>query len=701
MSIQNTNLPNNPNIEVIKAKETGLFTNYIFKAIPLAFDESMSYYETLCGLLSYLKDTVIPTVNNNADAVSELQNLYVELKTYVDDYFKNLDVQNEINNKLDQMTKDGTLTELIKKYIDPLINEQNNTINNLNKKIENATSGSPAGVYATVNDLINANPDHSRIYLVTEDGKWYYYNENWLAGGIYQSTGILDNSISEQMTTYYKLNVNKFLVNNINAKGYNVTYDYDSGITSISGTVSETGGIEVSRFTVVESTTFKYIRQLLSSVNTYINIYNVNDLSTVVKRFSSNVLDDSVTLEPSTYAIFIQANMNTNLNEQSRFYLIPNDIYASQNIISTKNKLYDINFYNNHEKNLNKDIYPFENLLVAQLLNPTSMYVGKLDLINKQITIDAGTRFIYSYLFRNKKSTSYTNFRTINKNFISTIDLINSNYLNSLYYICMDYLGNLFSIPDNLFNTQNDNYFIIAIFIANNGNIISYNTFNNNFNIVGNIAKNKDYSSMSLACIGDSLTHPSETGINKLDPMYPEVVKNILGIGEVTNCGLSGSTIANNSASPSTPMSNDTRMSTYPNADIIIVSGGYNDYGNNVPLGNLSTTDDTTFYGGYKKLMNYLITNNPSSTIIIMITPMPNSTPTSPKNTIGLTKLDYINAIESIARYFSVPLLDMNKLGSLGQFNKNTWTNDGLHFKQEYVNNIYAPRIANFIDTLF
>ncbi|CDA30831.1 putative uncharacterized protein [Clostridium sp. CAG:492] len=98
--------------------------------------------------------------------------------------------------------------------------------------------------------------------------------------------------------------------------------------------------------------------------------------------------------------------------------------------------------------------------------------------------------------------------------------------------------------------------------------------------------------------------------------------------------------------------------------------------------------------------MNYLITNNPASTIIIMITPMANSTPTSPKNEAGLTKLDYINAIKDLARYFSVPLLDMNQLGSLGQFNKNTWTNDGLHFKQEYVNKIYAPRIAKFIKDL-
>ena len=125
MSIQNNTLPDNPNIEVIKAKETGLFTNYIYKAIPLAFDESMSYYETLCGLLSYLKDTILPTLNNNADAVSELQNLCIKLKTYVDDYFTNLDVQEEINNKLDDMVNDGTLTTILEKYVIDLQNQIN------------------------------------------------------------------------------------------------------------------------------------------------------------------------------------------------------------------------------------------------------------------------------------------------------------------------------------------------------------------------------------------------------------------------------------------------------------------------------------------------------------------------------------------------------------------------------------------------
>lgn len=130
MSIQNNKLPDNPNIEVIKAKETGLFTNYIFKAIPLAFDESMSYYETLCGLLNYLQNTILPTLNNNADAVSELQNLYIELKTYVDNYFTNLDVQEEINNKLDAMVTDGTLNQIINQEI---FGNINNNLTKLNQ----------------------------------------------------------------------------------------------------------------------------------------------------------------------------------------------------------------------------------------------------------------------------------------------------------------------------------------------------------------------------------------------------------------------------------------------------------------------------------------------------------------------------------------------------------------------------------------
>lgn len=45
-----------------------------------------------------------------------LQDAFNDLKSYVQDYFKNLDVQDEINKKLDQMSKDGTLNILLQMH---------------------------------------------------------------------------------------------------------------------------------------------------------------------------------------------------------------------------------------------------------------------------------------------------------------------------------------------------------------------------------------------------------------------------------------------------------------------------------------------------------------------------------------------------------------------------------------------------------
>ena len=159
MSIKPT-IPDNPEIEVVKAGKTGLFTNYIFKAIPLAFDESMSYYETLCGLLNYLKNTIIPTVNNNADAVSELQTLYEELKTFVDDYFTNLDVQEEINNKLDAMVEDGTFGTLLAPYLQSFndrLDDQDETLTLMNSHLQQETEerqGADAQLQTQISNIV-------------------------------------------------------------------------------------------------------------------------------------------------------------------------------------------------------------------------------------------------------------------------------------------------------------------------------------------------------------------------------------------------------------------------------------------------------------------------------------------------------------------------------------------------------------------
>ena len=122
------------------------FVTFCQHVIPLAYDESMSYYETLCALRDYLVNTVIPAVNNNADAVSELQQAFETLQNYVDNYFKNLDVQTEINNKLDEMAKSGELTDIIAQYLQVASILAYNTISDL-KNATNLNNGSYAKTY--------------------------------------------------------------------------------------------------------------------------------------------------------------------------------------------------------------------------------------------------------------------------------------------------------------------------------------------------------------------------------------------------------------------------------------------------------------------------------------------------------------------------------------------------------------------------
>lgn len=54
---------------------------------------------------------------DTADTVNEYITKFIELHDYVHDYFDNLDVQEEINNKLDAMVEAGTLQEIIESYI--------------------------------------------------------------------------------------------------------------------------------------------------------------------------------------------------------------------------------------------------------------------------------------------------------------------------------------------------------------------------------------------------------------------------------------------------------------------------------------------------------------------------------------------------------------------------------------------------------
>ena len=184
-------------LKTIETIDTSPFKHMIMTIgeLPTSYVESMTYYELLGWLANYVEKTVDPAINNNAEALQELQD-------YVAHYFDNLDVQEEINNKLDEMANDGTLTSLIKSYIDPLFAEQNEDINEFKEEIRDDIaeinsavtalgSGSPIPVSST-DDMT----DTTKIYVLTTSGNWYYYDgDSWEIGGSYQSSSISNGSI--------------------------------------------------------------------------------------------------------------------------------------------------------------------------------------------------------------------------------------------------------------------------------------------------------------------------------------------------------------------------------------------------------------------------------------------------------------------------------------------------------------------------
>lgn len=127
-------------------KELKPFRFWCQKVLPLVYDDSLSYYELLCKVVDYLNKTMEDVDTLHTD-VENLYTAYNQLQSYVNNYFSTLDVQQEINNKLDSMVEDGTLDTLLLPYfnaykaeVNNIINVQNNTLNTQNSRIDTLIS---------------------------------------------------------------------------------------------------------------------------------------------------------------------------------------------------------------------------------------------------------------------------------------------------------------------------------------------------------------------------------------------------------------------------------------------------------------------------------------------------------------------------------------------------------------------------------
>lgn len=116
--------------------------------LPTSFRVTYTYEEQVLECMRYIRDEIIPTLNNTVLATEELQQKYIELVEYVNNYFENLDVQEEINNKLDEMAESGDLADIIAEYLQVVGLICFNTKSNM-VAAENLADGSFVKTYGT------------------------------------------------------------------------------------------------------------------------------------------------------------------------------------------------------------------------------------------------------------------------------------------------------------------------------------------------------------------------------------------------------------------------------------------------------------------------------------------------------------------------------------------------------------------------
>ena len=606
--------------------------------------DAITNYQLFCKLGEEI-NKIIDNVNLSGEQVENLTNAFIQLQNYVNNYFDNLDVQDEIDNKLDSMAQDGTLTTLISDYMQPFIDNQNDEINNfkneINRRINiqdnminSVTNGSPL-IASNVTEMT----DTTKIYVNTTDGKWYYYNGNdWVIGGTYQGT-MLDTVNQNKLNETYSEVINIYQTPILNG------FINASGILQQIDNSYHTDFIDINKYTNILYQTF------LTSGGNEISYYDENkNYLSGIRGDSSRLVKNITPLSNARYLI-----MSYFAHTDNRFspfiYL-----YKENSLVEKVEKINDnLNDYVINEKIIpNQNGFINSNGILQQIDNS---YHTKLIKVNQNDIIEYQT-----FLIQTGNEISYYD---ENQNYLSGIRG-DSNYNikniippNNAKYVIMSYYSN-----DNIPNPY------IRIY-----NKDSFNYLLKHFNQpTGNIN-----------CLGDSIT----LGLTNNNISYANLLIN-MGYN-VTKYGVSGSSIALQENKTDSFLERYSSMTN--DADLVLIMGGTNDFGVEIPIGDFNVRDNYTFYGALRSLIEGLINKYPTKKIFFVTELDRNYTLN------GINFKDYIDAIFICCRYYAIPILDLNLMlgyNSKNQSQRNEYIPDGLHPNTKG-HQIIADKIDKFI----
>lgn len=204
---------------------------------------------------------------------------------------------------------------------------------------------------------------------------------------------------------------------------------------------------------------------------------------------------------------------------------------------------------------------------------------------------------------------------------------------------------------------------------------------------------------MKIAFLGDSITEGC--GATTVDDFFVNHVGNILN-AKVLNYGVGGTRLAKQEEiSEVAQWDYDflSRAQTMEkDVDLVVVFGGTNDYGHGMAkLGGIDDETSYTFFGGVKKLLEYLIDNYGKEKVIFIL-PLRRFSDQLPDSVNGVSLSVYVSIIKYVCDVYGIKVLDLftNGIPKPITCDGDKFTVDGLHptdFGHKYI----AEIMANFI----
>lgn len=537
--------PEKEDLKILAPFKMQVLTNFPY--IEADFD-ALTNYQLLCKVVEYLNNVIAET-NEVTEQTLSLYNAYVALQNYVNNeigdfettvnnrvdglesymnnYFNNLDVQQEINNKLDAMAADGTLTVLIKNYVDPIyqayeeeindaIEDQNNTIISLNNQITSLSSGSPAGVYATVAALTAADPSHSSIYVVSEDGKWYYYNNgtsSWTAGGTYQSTGIGVNEVdNENLVEILQYSLNAEVLDIAEMSFTENSYvNWDNGSIASSNNFNLSEPIFLNAGDIIQFDAAGYLQAVAM-----LSMYKRNGVNTSLVR----------SIDSSSHTYTYKAVVSNNYYISSHYLPTSIKIYRKNKNIVEKdninnefidniiiNKLSDETFSDNTYITPGGNIYSANNQKLSDYIEVKNNALIRLECFNDRLQLAGNTTGLCLF---DKNKTYITGY-----SYPTDLNYLEFTTTNNTKYIRL-------TVGEQMIPGYNLYYKEVS------------NLLDRLENKIDNITYNASILSMftNITCVGDSLTYSqvytAASTSRQAYESYPEILAKYTGTDTTT-----------------------------------------------------------------------------------------------------------------------------------------------------------------------